>query len=111
MAFSDSEAQQLAKAVVDATSPPERWHVGWHLKKEIQLTHVISTVTLALSAVWYMGKIEQRIAIVERQQSVQSEKDATQDQVVRESLALLRQDLSSLNAKLDRLIEREVRKP
>lgn len=103
MAFSDSETQQLAK-VVAATNPVhERWHAGWHVKKEIQVTHIISTVTLALSAVWYVGKLEQRIAILEQ-------KDATRDQAVREALSLLRQDLSMVNAKIDRLIEREARK-
>lgn len=110
MAFSDSEAQQLAKAAAGAT-PPEKWHVGWHLKKEIQLTHVISTVTIALSAVWYIGKLEQRIAIIENQVAAQREKDAQQDHSVREAFGLLRNDVAQLAAKVDRLIEREHRRP
>jgi nucleoside permease NupC len=68
----------------------------WHLKKEIQLGHLITTFTVALSAVFYMSKIEQRVAVVESQMVTQ-----------RESAALLRSQLERMDAKLDRLIERD----
>ena len=67
----------------------------WHLKKEIQLSHLISTAVIAISAVLYISKIEQRLSVVETQVIAQ-----------RESSALLRQQLERMDAKLDRLIER-----
>jgi hypothetical protein len=45
----------------------------WHLKKEIQLGHLITTFTVAISAVIYITKIEQRVAVVETQMSAQRE--------------------------------------
>lgn len=72
--------------------PAERWH----LKKEIQLSHLISTAVIAVSAVIYIGKIEQRLSVVETQLIAQ-----------RESSSLLRQQLERMDAKLDRLIERD----
>lgn len=72
--------------------PQERWH----LKKEIQLGHLITTFTVAISAVVYISKIEQRVAVVESQMITQ-----------RESSALLRSQLERMDAKLDRLIERD----
>ena len=68
----------------------------WHLKKEIQLGHLITTFTVAISAVVYISKIEQRVAVVESQMITQ-----------RESSALLRAQLERMDAKLDRLIERD----
>ncbi len=46
---------------------------GWHLKKEIQLGHLITTVTVAISAIVYVNKIEQRVAVVESQVNFQKE--------------------------------------
>ena len=68
----------------------------WHLKKEIQLGHLITTFAVAISAVLYINKIEQRLSVVETQVLAQ-----------RESATLLRQQLERMDAKLDRLIERD----
>lgn len=74
----------------------EQTQERWHLKKEIQLGHLITTFTVAISAVVYISKIEQRVAVVESQMITQ-----------RESSALLRAQLERMDAKLDRLIERD----
>jgi hypothetical protein len=68
---------------------------GWHLKKEIQLGHLITTVTVAISAIVYVNKIEQRVAVVESQVNFQ-----------KETAGVLRTQLDRINDKLDRLIER-----
>ena len=68
---------------------------GWHLKKEIQLGHLITTITVAVSAVIYINKIEQRVAVVESQVIYQ-----------KETVDVLRNQLEKINDKLDRLIER-----
>ncbi len=68
---------------------------GWHLKKEIQLGHLITTVTVAISAIVYVSKIEQRVAVVESQVNYQ-----------KETSIVLRTQLDRINDKLDRLIER-----
>ena len=67
----------------------------WHLKKEIQLGHLITTITVAVSAVFYINKIEQRVAVVESQVIYQ-----------KETADVLRNQLEKINDKLDRLIER-----
>ena len=73
----------------------ERRAERWHLKKEIQLTHVISTLILVGAVLAYVSKIEQRLTIVETQLLSQ-----------RESTTLQRAQLEKMDAKLDRLIER-----
>lgn len=67
----------------------------WHLKKEIQLGHLITTATVAVAAIMYINKIDQRVTVVEVQVAAQ-----------RESSVALRAQLEKINDKLDRLIER-----
>ena len=70
---------------------PERWH----LKKEIQVTHVVSTLLLVGSVFAYVSKIDQRLTVVETQLIAQ-----------RDAAAVQRAQLERMDAKLDRLIER-----
>ena len=67
----------------------------WHLKKEIQVTHVISTLLLVGAVFAYVSKIDQRLTIVETQLIAQ-----------RDSSMVQRAQLERMDAKLDRLIER-----
>ncbi len=76
-------------------SEPNSTQERWHLKKEIQLGHLITTITVAVSALMYINKIEQRVTVVEVQVVAQ-----------RDGAALLRTQLDKINDKLDRLIER-----
>ena len=70
---------------------PERWH----LKKEIQITHVVSTLMLVGAVFAYVSKIDQRLTIVETQLMAQ-----------RDASVIQRAQLERMDAKLDRLIER-----
>jgi len=73
------------------SEPVERWH----LKKEIQVTHVVSTLLLVGAVFAYVSKVDQRLTIVETQLIAQ-----------REASAVQRVQLERMDAKLDRLIER-----
>jgi len=73
------------------SEPQERWH----LKKEIQITHVFATLALVGSVFVYVSKVDQRLTIVETQLTAQ-----------REASVIQRAQLERMDAKLDRLIER-----
>lgn len=81
-------------------------HERWHLKKEIQLGHLITTIVVATSAMWYVAKLEQRIAIIETQVVVQRERDSLQDLHFAEGQRDVKAHLERMESKLDRLIER-----
>lgn len=87
----------------------ERQDGGWHLKREVQLGHIITTCTVLFSVIWYAGELEQRIALVEQSQMqvtlAQKERDDRQDKLASDALAMLRQQLDRLEQKLDRVIE------
>lgn len=85
----------------EPTSPP-----GWHLKKEIQLGHLITTLTIAATAMLYVAALERRIALVEHQVQQQGARDAAQDAVNRDALAELKSSLLRMEDKLDRALEK-----
>lgn len=67
----------------------------WHLKKEIQITHVFTTLALVGAVFAYVSKVEQRLTVVETQLMAQ-----------RDAAVIQRAQLERMDAKLDRLIER-----
>lgn len=80
---------------------------GWHLKKEIQFGHIVTTLTVAVAAMFYFTKIEQRLALVEQLQVMQQMRDERQDKAASEALVLLREQLERMDNKLDRVLERK----
>jgi hypothetical protein len=78
----------------------------WHFKREIQLGHIVTTLTIAVSVVMYVGKQDQRIALIEQQLKQQAERDQRQDTDAANALRLVREDLKALAEKLDRIYER-----
>jgi len=85
-------------------TPPQK--ETWHFKKEIQVSHLITTITIAVAAVVYAGKIEQRVALLEAAQVQQRERDERQDKATADAVALVRSDIQEVSRKLDRLIEK-----
>lgn len=77
---------------------------NWHLKKEINLAHVIITLTMLVTTLWYFADLDKRI------ESNKKDIDHTQTQRI-EDQRRSRQDqdriykqLDNVNAKLDRLL-------
>jgi hypothetical protein len=81
----------------------------WHIKREIQIGHLVSTAVVAFSVIWYAGKLEQRVALVEQSVSLQKERDATQDIQAAAAQAQINAQLARIDAKLDRIIETRTR--
>lgn len=79
---------------------------GWHLKREIQVGHLLTTLTIIASVALYVTKMDQRLAIVESTLQHQQQRDAKQDESAAQSDALIRAQLSRMDEKLDRVIER-----
>lgn len=93
----------------------------WHLKKEIQVTHLIASMTVAASVILYVTKIDNRVAlqeaasielraaVVEIKKS-QSERDDRQDKALKESLDTLRGDIKGVEKLLIEGITREAQR-
>ena len=79
---------------------------GWHLKREIQLGHLLTTISVAVSVIIYVQKLDTRIAMLEQARLEQKDRDERQDKSSSEAIGLLRQQLERIEGKLDRLVER-----
>lgn len=73
----------------------------WHLKKEVQLTHIISTIMTLIAVVIYVGKIEQRLAILEDREIASKARDV-------EMLRMQEQTLLRFQTQLDRIETRQI---
>lgn len=79
----------------------------WHLDKTISITHLVTTLTLALSASWYIIGMDKRIEVQQEQirqmQSILRDGDAP----LRRDIDRMQTDIRAIDAKLDRLIFRD----
>lgn len=83
---------------------------GWHLKKEIQLGHVLTTLALAVAMYGYIATMEKRITLLESQAAAQMAIDGRQDVEKQQAYEALFRQLTRLEDKLDRLIESDRKK-
>src|SRR4030067_609548 len=97
-------------------NPLEDQRRQWHLDKSVSLSHLLTTVTLAVGGAWYIMGMETQIALGREQLKY------TQDQVsriqtvigegnipLRRDIDRIQTDLNKVNDKLDQLIVRQQR--
>lgn len=73
---------------------------AWHLKKEVNLTHIISTAIVTISGFWFVSSIDKRVdlnsvEILHVKKIREEDKDRSMKQ------------FDKINAKLDRLLEKK----
>lgn len=100
--YHQTKGSPVANTAIELRGPQ-----GWHLKKEIQFGHIVTTLTVAISALFYITKLEQRIALMEQQIAMQHERDARQDSAAADAMELIRRQLEKMDSKLDRALERK----
>ena len=80
--------------------------VGWHLKKEVNLTIIISVIGIAVAAVTGYSDLKKEIALIQADVVVLHQRDTQTSSELREALSLMRQQFDRMDSKLDRLVER-----
>lgn len=89
--------------------PQRRETGGWHISKTINITHLLTTMAMLLSVLWYLAGQDTRISQAElniRHLQDQRIQDRTSTE---KEFNELRVDLRAINSKLDRLIENRER--
>lgn len=79
---------------------------SWHLKKEINVTIIISVMGIALACVKGYTDLKSDIALIQADQSVLHQKVAKQEGNLEKAITVLQAHYQRMDAKLDRLIER-----
>lgn len=80
---------------------PDRRHEHWHVRKEINVGHMLTTLALVIAALSWSNSIDKRVTVLETRQDQQAQQTT-------EMRAELRTELRLVNDKLDKLIEREL---
>ena len=79
---------------------------GWHLDKKVPLSLIFAMLVQAGMFVGAWMDLKKDVEILKARVQTHEIRDDRQDVDMKEALALLRESLETLNAKIDRLIER-----
>ena len=82
------------------TGEDRRAPLGWHLKKEFNVGHLFTTLTLAIGLIAWGNKMDQRVTRMEMAQEAQHEAVAISERSFTARL-------DRIDDKLDRIIERQ----
>lgn len=85
------------------STPPEP--KDWHLDRRLQITHILTTAGLGISAVMYVGDIRKDVEILKVQTTAQTSRDASQDRANEQARSENQARFDRIDSKLDRLIE------
>ena len=86
----------------------ENNHHAWHLDKTVSIGHILSTLIIALSIFSWGLAIDKRVEQNSQSIGFLSENQRRVEVHVESTRTEIRQDLSRINQKLDRLVERQV---
>lgn len=80
---------------------------GWHLDKKVPLSLIFAMLVQAGMVILAITDIKKDVEILKAQSAMQVTRDVRQDSDMRDAMQLLREQFLGMNAKLDRLIERQ----
>jgi len=78
---------------------------SWHLKKEINISLILSVIGIAITMVLGYADIKKEIALMQADVSVLHQRDDKNTQDLRDGIGTVSEQYLRLEAKLDRLIE------
>lgn len=76
---------------------------GWHLDKKLSISHIMTTLILAASIFSWGANMDKRLSLVERDV-------VRQEQEVKRVSGHINSKLEAIDKKIDRLIERELKR-
>jgi hypothetical protein len=96
----------------NSDTPPET-ALGLQWDRHINVGHVLTTLAMAGSIIFWGNAMDRRVAVLEEQYRSQQQRDAAQDSATASAVLLLRSDFADmrgeareLNRRLERYLER-----
>ena len=107
MSFSKSEHAALDDAVDIATSKLDRRKSdqGWHLKKEVSVSVIISVLGVAVAGMTAYSDLKREIALIQSDVKALHDTDAETRETLKETVVRFNATIDKIDVKLDRLIE------
>jgi len=79
---------------------------GWHLKKELNISHLLTTLTLTVGVLVWAAKMDSRLTLVEAIQKQNVEINHSQDKELKEQQKQIYQSMREMDSKLNVLVQR-----
>ncbi len=94
---------------------------SWHLEKKVSIGHLTTTIMIAVSAMFYIQKMDQRISLLEQRVQIEVERAEKAELEIAERVRRTRQEskeerkqmagdmragFDKINTKLDRMMEK-----
>jgi len=79
---------------------------GWHLKKEVNISIIISVIGVAIACVTAYTDLKRDIALIKQDAIVLHQRDSRIESDTKETIKALSGAMLRMEVKLDRLIER-----
>lgn len=80
---------------------------GWHLKKEVNLSIIISIIGVGVACVAGYTDLKRDIALIKADAAVLHQRDSAIEISTKETIRQLQDAMLRMESKLDRLIERQ----
>lgn len=80
---------------------------GWHLKKEVNLSIIISIIGVGVACVTGYTDLKRDIALIKADAQVLHQRDSVIEISTKEAIRQLQDAMLRMESKLDRLIERQ----
>ena len=80
--------------------------MGWHLKKEVNISLIISVIGISVACVTGYTDLKRDIALIQADMVVMHTKELSLETADDKNMTLMRTMIERMDAKLDRLIER-----
>ncbi len=111
MSFSPSDMQKLDEAVDIAINNLDRrkTDIGWHLKKEVSLSVIISVIGVAIAGMTAYSDLKRDIALIKSDVQTLHDTDNETRETLKETVMRFNLTIDKIDAKLDRIIERNRR--
>lgn len=80
---------------------------GWHLKKEVNISIIISVIGVAIACVTAYTDLKRDIALIKADTQVLHQRDSMIEVSTKDAIRQLQDAMLRMESKLDRLIERQ----
>lgn len=92
---------------VSEQSTPLILEERWHLRKEVNVSHLLTTAALVATVLYSAHTFDVRLTLVESRTLMQTQIDNAQNEARREAFGRVDKALEQISEKIDRLIERD----
>ena len=95
----------MSEFVERRANPPAE--AGWHLKKEVNLSIIISIIGVGVACVTGYADLKRDIALIKADAAVLHQRDSAIEISTKDAIRQLQDAMLRMESKLDRLIERQ----